>query len=110
MLTLSARGVTGIGDAVAVHRPNLVVVAGTHLDDDTIARWAYAIRLAAGPIPIATYRRGGPRVRMRTTGTQMLPAGAAEAQRRIVEMVEGERHPLSEPRRHPGGASRSALG
>ena len=48
VLSLSARGVTGIGDAVSIHRPNLVVVAGSHLDDDTIARWAYAIRLAAG--------------------------------------------------------------
>ena len=82
----------------------------THLDDDTIARWAYAIRLAAGAIPIATYRRGGPRVRMRTTGTQVLPAGAAEAQRRIVEMVESERHPLLEPSRHSGGAPALRLG
>ena len=110
VLTLSARGVSGIGDAVAVHRPNLVVVAGSHLDDDTIARWAYAIRLAAGGMPIATYRRGGPRVRMRTTGTQALPAGAAEAQRRIAEMIEGERHPLADPSRHTGRAPRSALG
>ncbi|HET9103374.1 MAG TPA: MerR family transcriptional regulator [Solirubrobacteraceae bacterium] len=110
VLTLSARGVTGIGDAVAVHRPNLVVVAGTHLDDDTIARWAYAIRLAAGAVPIATYRRGGPRVRMRTTGTQALPVGAAEAQRRIVEMIETERHRMLEPSRRSGGTPRSALG
>ena len=51
VLSLSARGVAGIGDAVAVHRPNLVVVAGGHLDDDTVARWAYAIRLAVGPTP-----------------------------------------------------------
>ena len=48
VLSLSARGVAGIGDAVAVHRPNLVVVAGSHLDDDAVARWAYAIRLAGG--------------------------------------------------------------
>ena len=59
VLSLSARGVAGIGDAVAIHRPNLVVVAGSHLDDDTVARWAYAIRLAAGPMPVAIYRRGG---------------------------------------------------
>src|SRR5438270_11297152 len=35
VLSLSARGVAGIGDAVTVHHPNLVVVAGSHLDDDT---------------------------------------------------------------------------
>ena len=90
VLSLSARGVTGIGDAMAVHRPNMVVVAGSHLDDDSVARWAYAIRLATGAMPIATYRRAGPRVRMRTTGARILPAGAALAQRRIVEMIEAE--------------------
>ena len=42
VLSLSARGVSGIGDALAVHRPHLVVVAGSHLDDDAVARWAYA--------------------------------------------------------------------
>ncbi len=100
VLSLSARGVGGIGDAVSIHRPNLVVVAGSHLDDDTIARWAYAIRLAAGAMPIATYRRTGPRVRMRTTGTGILPIGASDAQRRIVEMVENERRlPVADPSR-----------
>lgn len=89
-LSLSARGVAGIGDAVAVHRPNLVVLAGAHLSDDAVARWAYAVRLAAGPLPVAVYRRGGPRVRMRTTGTRVLPAGASEAQRQVLEMVESE--------------------
>ena len=107
LLSLSARGVAGIGDAIAVHRPNLVVVAGGHLDDDAVARWAYAIRLAAGPLPVAVYRRGAQRVRVRTTGTSVLPSGAAEAQRRLLELVELEQAattlavpPVS---RHPGG-------
>jgi MerR family transcriptional regulator, light-induced transcriptional regulator len=92
VMSLSARGVAGIGDAVAVHRPNLVIVAGSHLDDDTVARWAYAIRLAAGAMPVAIYRRGGQRVRMRTAGTtNVLPAVASDASRRILELIEGER-------------------
>ena len=92
VMSLSARGVAGIGDAVAVHRPNLVIVAGSHLDDDTVARWAYAIRLAAGAMPVAIYRRGGQRVRMRTAGTtNVLPTGASDASRRILELIEGER-------------------
>jgi DNA-binding transcriptional MerR regulator len=90
VLSLSARGVAGIGDAVAVHRPHLVVVAGAHLDDDAVARWAYAIRLASGAVPVAVYRRGSDRIRVRTTGTRNLPAGAGAAQRRILELVEGE--------------------
>lgn len=105
VLSLSARGVSGIGDAVSVHRPNLVVVAGGQLDDDTVARWAYAIRLACGPIPVATFRRGGPRVRMRTTGTRVLPAGPLAAQQRISEIVESER--LSETGQAGGASPRS---
>ncbi|MGZ4418308.1 MAG: MerR family DNA-binding transcriptional regulator [Gaiellaceae bacterium] len=90
VLSLSARGVTGIGDAVAVHEPNLVVIAGGYLPDDTVARWAYAVRLAAGAMPVAVYRRGEQRVRMRTTGTNLLPSRPSEAQRRLLEIAESE--------------------
>ena len=100
VLSLSARGVGGIGDAVAIHRPNLVVVAGSHLDDDTVARWAYAIRLAAGAMPIATYRRGGRACGSARPGPAC-SRRAAGAQRRIVEMVESDqrRRRLSAGRR-----------
>jgi MerR family transcriptional regulator, light-induced transcriptional regulator len=90
VLSLSARGVAGIGDAIAVHRPNLVVIAGGYLGDDSVARWAYAVRLAAGAMPVAIYRRGAQRVRMRTTGTSVLPSGPGEAQLRLLELVEAE--------------------
>jgi hypothetical protein len=94
-----------------VYRPNLVVVAGGHLDDDTVARWAYAIRLAVGPTPVALYRRGPQRARVRTTATNVLPAGAAEAQRRLLELIEIEQeeaaHRTSGPR-HAGGVNPDA--
>ena len=115
VLSLSARGVAGIGDAVAVHRPDLVVLAGGHLADDTVARWAYGIRLAAGAMPVAVYRRGDQRVRMRTTGTSVLPPGAGDAQRRLLELVESEQGatpvPVAPEERHtdePSGGVRSA--
>jgi DNA-binding transcriptional MerR regulator len=111
VLSLSARGVAGIGDAVAVHRPNLVVVAGGHLDDDTVARWAYAIRLSVGPTPVALYRRGPQRARVRTTATNVLPAGASDAQKRLLELIESEQeeaaHRISAPR-HPRGLTPDA--
>ena len=111
VLSLSARGVAGIGDAVAVHRPNLVVVAGGYLDDDTVARWAYAIRLAVGPTSVALYRRGPQRARVRTTAANVLPAGASEAQRRLLELIEIEQeeaaHQTSAPR-HAGGLNPDA--
>jgi DNA-binding transcriptional MerR regulator len=90
VLSLSVRGVSGIGDAVAVHRPNLVVIAGGHADDDAVARWAYAIRLAAGAMPVAVYRRGPQRVRVRTTGASVLPGRASEAQTRLLELAESD--------------------
>ena len=87
VLSLSARGIAGIGDAVTVFRPRAVVVAGGHLDDDLVARWAYAIRQSAGPVPIAVYRRGG-RARAYASGQQR---GAAQ-----------------QPARRPAQAPRSA--
>jgi hypothetical protein len=106
LLSLSARGVAGIGDAVAVHRPNIVVVAGGHLDDDTVARWAYAIRLSVGPTPVALYRRGPQRARVRTTATNVLPAGASDAQKRLLELIESEQeeaaHRTAAPRHTRG--------
>jgi MerR family transcriptional regulator, light-induced transcriptional regulator len=115
VLSLSARGVAGIGDALGVHRPNIVVLAGGHLADDTVARWAYAVRLAAGAMPVAVYRRGDQRVRMRTTGTSVLPPGAADAQRRLLELVEAEHAatpvpvaPVGRPPDEPTGGARSA--
>ena len=88
VLCLSARGVSGIGDAVAVHRPDLVVLAGAHLADDAVARWAYAIRLAAGPLGIAVYRRGDGRRTGSTTGARVLPNDPIGAQEQILELVE----------------------
>jgi DNA-binding transcriptional MerR regulator len=87
VLSLSARGVAGIGDAVAVHHPAVVVVAGGHLDDDTVARWVYSVRLAAGGAPVAVYRRGDRRVQMRARGISVLPARGGDAQRRLLDLI-----------------------
>jgi hypothetical protein len=87
VLSLSARGVTGVGDAVAAHRPNAAVVAGGHLGDDIVARWAYNVRLATGgTLPVALFRRGG-RVRIRTTGNTVLPTGAAAAADELIDLL-----------------------
>jgi DNA-binding transcriptional MerR regulator len=88
MMTLSTRGVAGIRDAFAVHRPDLVVLAGGHMADDTVASWTHSVRLAAGPIPIALYRRGDHLTRIPTTGTNVLPSRASDAQQRLLELVQ----------------------
>jgi DNA-binding transcriptional MerR regulator len=90
VLTLSARGVAGIGDAVVVHRPDLVIIAGAHLSDDEVARWAYATRLATGAIPTTVYRRGDGRGGSRTTGARALPLDPGTACRRVMGLLEGQ--------------------
>ena len=91
MMSLSVRGVAGIGDALQAQRPDLVVIAGGHRADDAAAAWARAIRLAIGPTPIALYRRGDDLARMPTTGTTMLPTRAGDAHHRLIELITAER-------------------
>jgi hypothetical protein len=82
VLSLSARAVSGIGDAASVHQPNLIVLAGGQLDDDTVERCAYGIGRSIGPLPVAVYRRPTPHV-----WTTVLPSAPGEAQRRLVELA-----------------------
>ena len=98
VFSVSARGVVGIGEAVALHGPDLVVIAGSHLDDDAVARWAYAVRLAVGSLPITVYRRGDSRARVRSTGALVLPPGPGDAQRQILELIESGRASAGERR------------
>ncbi len=109
VLALSARGVAGIADAVAVYRPQMVVVSGGHLDDDLIARWVYAIRLAAGSLPVAVYRRGLRTRAARTPNQLVLPNGAAEAQRELLRLLSNEtvRRTSAARERAHGDASRA---
>lgn len=88
VLSLSARGVVGVGEAASLHHPDVIVLAGSHLDDDAIARWAYGVRLAVGALPLAVYRRSHQRKAMRTTGATVLPACAHAAQYRLLELID----------------------
>ncbi|MGO9890229.1 MAG: MerR family DNA-binding transcriptional regulator [Solirubrobacteraceae bacterium] len=83
VLRLSAGAISGIGDAVSVHRPNLAVLAGRQINNDTVARWTYAIGRAIGPVPLALYRPG-------TTEAchTVLPPAPGEAQLRLVELAD----------------------
>lgn len=87
VLGLSVRGVANMSEALVTHRPDAVVIAGGALSDDTVARWAYAVRLATGPLPVAVYRRGPQRARVRTTGAMMLASTPGEAARQVLELT-----------------------
>ena len=90
VMSLSVRGVAGIGDVIAVHRPDLVVLAGGHVADDTVASWTHSVRREVGPMPIALYRRGDHFARMPTRGTNVLPSRASDAQERLVALLDVE--------------------
>lgn len=94
VLGLSVRGVSNMAEALAAHRPDAVVIAGGALADDAVARWAYAVRLATGPLPVAVFRRGSQRQRVRTTGAAILPSTPGEAARHLMEMAS---HQISNP-------------
>ncbi|MGN6168996.1 MAG: MerR family DNA-binding transcriptional regulator [Solirubrobacteraceae bacterium] len=83
VLMLPARARSGIGDAVLVHQPQLVVLAGKDMDETTITRWTHAVGRSIGPRPVALYRPGGTPIH-----NQVLPPGPSDAQLRLLELVE----------------------
>jgi MerR family transcriptional regulator, light-induced transcriptional regulator len=93
VLTLSVRGINGIADVLSRDQPNLVVVAGSSVGNDTVARWAYAIRHAIGRFPLAMYRRGEPQ----TSRATVLPRGALEGSRRVLELADSHEAPRAQP-------------
>ena len=96
IMSLSARGIAGIRDAFDVHCPDLVVLAGRHLGDETVARWTHSVRLAVGPMPIALYRRGDHLTDMPTTGTIVLPSRATDGIAACLSSPE-RRHGSGDP-------------
>jgi MerR family transcriptional regulator, light-induced transcriptional regulator len=83
VLMLPAHARSGIGDAVLVHRPHLVVLAGKDMDETTIARWTHVIGRSIGPRPVALYRPAE-----MPTRNPVLPPAPGDAQLRLLEVVE----------------------
>jgi DNA-binding transcriptional MerR regulator len=82
VLSLPAQVVAGLGDAAAVHRPHLVVLAGGQLQDSLAARWSSVVSRSVGPIPFVFYRPpAGP------GSVPVLPASPGEAQLRLTELT-----------------------
>lgn len=79
------------------------MIAGGALADDAVARWAYAVRLATGPLPVAVFRRGSQRQRVRTTGAAILPSTPGEAARHLMEMAS---HAIANPTPRTASAPR----
>ena len=90
VLTLPVTGLAGLSDVLQNFRPRAIVIAGSAASDDEVARWAYAVRSATGPLPVALYRRGERRA-ARTTSTLVLPAMPTEAQSELMGLIEERR-------------------
>ena len=82
------RGTTAIAEPLQRLLPDAVVLAGGYASDDEVARWAYAVRAAAGPLPVALYRRGSKSTRLRTTLNGALPDSPLAAARQVLELAE----------------------
>jgi DNA-binding transcriptional MerR regulator len=110
VLCLSARGSGGVADALAAHRPDVLVIAGAHLDDDTVARWVYQARLNSSTLPVALYRRGEGRSRGRTNEALRLSPTPGAAQPELLELVSQAHAAPDAGRRRSGarGTSRRA--
>jgi MerR family transcriptional regulator, light-induced transcriptional regulator len=86
VLVLPVSGLSGLGELVTAFAPDAVVIGGGHDQGDAVARWAYAVRSSAGPLPVALFHRATGRVR--TTGARVLPEQPSEAARELVSLVE----------------------
>lgn len=87
-LTLPVAGVAGLGEVVEALSPDAVVIAGSHLTNDDVARWAYRVRASAGALPLALFRRRQHDKQVRTTGARVLPDEPFAAHRQLLALVD----------------------
>jgi len=88
VMALPVGGVSGLSDVVESLSPDAVVIAGGHLPDDDVALWAYRVRAAAGPLPMALFRRSQHGAKVRTTGTRILPETPFGAHRQLLALID----------------------
>jgi DNA-binding transcriptional MerR regulator len=91
VLSLPAGALSGLGRAAEVHRPDLLVLAGRQLDDDTLARWVNVLGRSIGPVPLLIYRPPLNRV-----WGPVLPPAPSEAQLRLVQLADAMPPPLAQ--------------
>ena len=88
--TLPIRNRSGLAELVAALDPGTVIIAGRHSDDEEVARWAYAVRSAAGALPLALYRRGnGEHQTARVTAVPSLSTVPSEATAQAIALLDG---------------------
>jgi MerR family transcriptional regulator, light-induced transcriptional regulator len=92
VMALPVGCVAGLGDVVASLAPDAVVIAGSHVCDDHVARWAYRVRAASGQLPTALFRRTPHAANVRgAAGARVLPDTPFGAQRQLLALVDDRR-------------------
>jgi MerR family transcriptional regulator, light-induced transcriptional regulator len=104
-LCLPVRAVGSMAHALAAHSTSAIVIAGSHASDDEVARWAYSVRSAAGPLPVVLFRRKPDSERMHASSAPILPDAPVAAQQQLAEVIGAPRvveapqkAPVPEPR------------
>jgi DNA-binding transcriptional MerR regulator len=92
VVCLPVRNRSGLTELVTAMRPGAVIVAGRHADDEEVARWAYGVRSAAGPLPLALFHRGD-EDRARSSAVPLLADAPSEATAQGLALLDG--HGLS---------------
>lgn len=95
---LPVAGVSGLSDVVESLAPDAVVIVGAHLPDDDVALWAYRVRAAVGPLPMALYRRASSASKVRTTATPILAETPFAAHRQLLALTADRRSTGGEDR------------
>lgn len=91
-MSLPVGCVTGLGDVVASLSPDAVVIAGSHVGDDDVARWAHRVRAASGQLPTALFRRMPSAANVRgAAAARLLSDTPFGAQRQLLALVD-DRH------------------
>jgi len=88
VMALPVGGLSGLGEVVEALSPDVVVIAGSDVADDDVARWAYRVRAAAGALPTALFRRNQNERQLRTTGARVLPDAPFGAHRQLLAMID----------------------
>ena len=91
--TVPVRNHAGLSDLLTNLRPGAVVVAGRDASDEEIAHFAYAVRSAAGALPLALFQRGDVQV-SRTSSVHVLPASPSEATAQALALLDGAATPI----------------
>lgn len=96
-LCLPVRAASSLKEVLATAEPAAIVIAGSHASDDEVARWAYAVRTAAGALPVSLYRRAPRSRHIGPASARLLHASPLAARQEILDAVATHRGERAEP-------------